>query len=1070
MDNNKKENNSFSTKLAGCYEKGELNFISSENFKINKTKGKDMKNGTVIKIVHGTGEKALKALSNAMDLAKEFSFNLKHKTETGIEGTILKYYMDSKTKVVYLDVEFEEEVAQKALELFIEDRFNQDSYYFIYPVKNKDVANRFSNYVKEDQIVNDVSLKIINDNNKEREIKMENENKCNIYLVATSISSLNILRANSKASNEVFKEMLTESINNLNASISIADISISDIKVVNIFDIKKEVFNTNKEKHQESMYSEVAIKVELNAGDLIEVVTALGNGYTTNGLLRLKNSTEVVAKLRSLRLGEAADINSSLITKDTGNKKQESVKTDKCKMNEDDIDEMINSVIDEALVYTPHVYALPVLKTLVKAYGLSNSVKTRLNNEIHRRHMRQNFRKHYSGIIAPNPCWPNSWANSPVADTRTSSEHVSPGLKTVVELIPIAKFSNIEDAKDAVDDIRNNKILKNEDLILKENNAIKGKCLNVFITARENNTYVVQVVIEFKADIANKYRDLINSKKDESKLKTIDSDKEEVTEEVIKPVVTVQLLNPFLPFGKVNKEKILENFMKEITEGKINLWLSYRKRNASTIATKIVDCKISSFKPNPFSPIQLDCYTLQVQFQSSEEALDYLEHLKNNRQESHFAHERAFDYPEYALLHFASIDYTTSPIRTIRRNDENYRDYSSCNISITLGEINKSISEIKNRLNPKKEETMSLIFTDETGFETIADNTDNSKFSFEFFKSLIQKDEKHGEVIKLAIPTEKFKRLKDATEFHKSFMEYLEKSEHPIIEKKLGNDYSAVFSKFYFIPTDFYLVERKEDEYVMFADALIPANLISKFGEEEFTRICNNIMDETKLEFIERKDETVDNKDITVNEKNKKYPLTVYLPIVKFLTNKEAKKLCKNLNKSIKKIKANNLPQLKSAFPNIEITEDDYVHLLPEIYSTENKEFHGHITKVEVVENHDGHFLVVANVKVSSEVKKKLGMKTINSIVINSINDVELVDTSKHKKVVVDEVYTKDLKDYLYRLKTVGNDKLMISASGYSTKLDNKVYDAIEISCKTIKDSNGVKTNKTKIIAKIVIE
>jgi len=869
------------------------------------------------------------------------------------------------------------------------------------------------------------------------------------------------------------------------------------------------------------------------------------------------------------------------------NKEQESDKTDNCKMSEDEIDVMINSVINEALIYIPHIYALPVLKTLAKVDGLSNSVKTRLNNEIHRRHMKQDFRKHHAGIIAPIPCWPNSWANSPAADTRTSSEHVSPGFKTVIELIPIAKFTNIKDAKDAVEDIKNNKILKNEDLILKENNEVRGKCLNVFITARENNTYVVQVVIEFKAGIANRYRDLINSVKDESKLETIDSAKEESIEEVTKPIVTVQLLNPFPVFSNTNKEKIFENFMKEIIEGKINLWLSGWKSNKLTNAIKVVDCKVSSFKPNPFSSMQLDCYTLQVQFQSQEEALDYLEYLKNN----HLALKRMFDYPEYKLLHFASVDYVTSPTsptRTIRRDNENYRDYIGCNISITLSEINKSISEIKNRLNPKKEETMSLIFTagteynpsiaisicnrsedyvavikyanvqftgkildtkktgipgsrqeilmvkvdftkeqclellnrgitispagtvvgaivdtvsnnqvaylanpstrelmeyctmdnpdeadfdgdiisykftDKNGSKALVDNIDNSKFSFEFFKSLMQKDEKHGEVIKLAIPTEKFKRLKDATEFHKSLIEYLEKSEHPIIERKLGNDYSAVFSKFYFIPTDFYLVERKEDEYIMFADALIPADLISKVGEEEFTRICNNIMDETKLEFVEIKDKAVEDKDIAANEKNKKYPLTVYLPIVKFLTRKEANKLCKNINKSIKKIK-NNI--------DLENTiEDDYVHLLPEIHNTENKEFHGHITKVEVVENHDGHFLVVANVKVNSEVKKKLGMKKISSIVINSINDVELADSSKHKKVVVDEVYTKDLKDYLYKLKTVGNDKLMISADGYSIKIDNEVYDVIEISCKTIKDSNGVKTNKTKIIAKIVIE
>lgn len=107
--------------------------------KQRKTEGNDMKSKTTIKIPYGVGEKSYKALNNAIRLIPADNvLVLKHKKETEVVGEISDYYLDHKTGLVYLDVDFKKETLEKAVALFPEDKVNPNSNYYIFPVKKKE--------------------------------------------------------------------------------------------------------------------------------------------------------------------------------------------------------------------------------------------------------------------------------------------------------------------------------------------------------------------------------------------------------------------------------------------------------------------------------------------------------------------------------------------------------------------------------------------------------------------------------------------------------------------------------------------------------------------------------------------------------------------------------------------------------------------------------------------------------------------------------------------------------------------------------------------------------------------
>lgn len=86
----------------------------------------------------------------------------------------------------------------------------------------------------------------------------------------------------------------------------------------------------------------------------------------------------------------------------------------------------------------------------------------------------------------------------------------------VIELIPMATFTDPKDANDACNAIRKDKIIANKDLIFKKNTELRGKCLDVFIVQNVDKTLTVKAAIEFKKAVANKHRLLINKIKQEA--------------------------------------------------------------------------------------------------------------------------------------------------------------------------------------------------------------------------------------------------------------------------------------------------------------------------------------------------------------------------------------------------------------------------------------------------------------------------------------------------------------------------------------------------------------------------
>lgn len=86
----------------------------------------------------------------------------------------------------------------------------------------------------------------------------------------------------------------------------------------------------------------------------------------------------------------------------------------------------------------------------------------------------------------------------------------------VIELIPMATFTDPKDANDACNAIRKDKIIANKDLIFKKNTELRGKCLDVFIVQNVDKTLTVKAAIEFKKAVADKHRLLINKIKQEA--------------------------------------------------------------------------------------------------------------------------------------------------------------------------------------------------------------------------------------------------------------------------------------------------------------------------------------------------------------------------------------------------------------------------------------------------------------------------------------------------------------------------------------------------------------------------
>lgn len=128
--------------------------------------------------------------------------------------------------------------------------------------------------------------------------KIENENSIDkkyIYLVAACAVCMDGLD---------YQNFLINNIEDLDVTIGVRNISIKGAKIKRLFKLKSDL--------SKDVINEAVIEFEISNSEYISIMKALGDSFVISGILRTKTNPRIIGLLRSLNLGEGADINSEI--------------------------------------------------------------------------------------------------------------------------------------------------------------------------------------------------------------------------------------------------------------------------------------------------------------------------------------------------------------------------------------------------------------------------------------------------------------------------------------------------------------------------------------------------------------------------------------------------------------------------------------------------------------------------------------------------------------------------------------------------------------------------------------